>query len=64
MEHRNLWPTTIGFDTFENTDIVTYILTNYDINDPPSEARGDNLFDDDSEIVTNFKNQVYDKFNK
>jgi len=64
MEHRNLWPTTIGFDTFENTDIVTYILTNYDINDPPSEFRGDNLFDDDSKIVTNFKNQVYDKFNK
>ena len=64
MEMKPLWPTHVGFDTFDTTDIATYILTNYDINNPPSEARDENLFDDNSLELVNFKKQVYETFDK
>ena len=64
MEYKNLWPTTIGFDTFDSSEMVDYILLKYNINDPPSESKGDNLFDDTHPTMIKFKNQVYDVFNR
>lgn len=64
MEIKNLWPTHVGFDTFENTDIATYILTNYDMNNPQSAPSNESFFDDNSPVIDNFKKQVYEKFNK
>lgn len=64
MQVKEMWPTQIGFGTFESEDLVQHILLNYDMQSPPSELQGYNIFDDDSAIMTKFKEAVTDAFNQ
>lgn len=64
MEYKDLWPTTIGYGKFDSLELSQYIFTNYDLSNPPSESRGDNIFNDNTSYINNFKKIVYNAFDK
>ena len=63
MEYKNLWPTTLGFGKFDSLELSQYILLNYDMNNPPSDMDGKNIFNDHSSYMQKFQNDVYNAFN-
>ena len=63
MEYKDMWPTPIGFGKFDSLELSQHILLNYDIDNPPSDMRGENLFDDHSPLMQKFQNDVYNAFN-
>lgn len=59
---KNLWPTQLGYGKFDTTGLVDHILSNYDMNNPPSDLGGYNILDDDSEVMIGFSNKVFTAF--
>ncbi len=60
----NLWSTPIEHGKFEAPDLVSHILTTYDMTNPPSDVNNYNIFDEQSKAIINFKKIVYDNFKK
>ena len=63
MMIENLWPTPVGFGTFESIEFAQYILTNYNMEKPPGDADGNDIFKDDTSYMRNFKKIAYNAFN-
>lgn len=61
MEMTAGWPTMIGEGKFEIDGLVDHIFTSYDLNNPPSEVDGCNIFDDNSVAMQKFKTMAYEK---
>lgn len=64
MEYKDLWPTTVGFGKFDSLELSQYILMNYDMNNPPSDMQGKNIFNDRTSYMQKFQNDVYNAFNQ
>lgn len=58
------WPTMIGEGKFEIDGLVEHVLTSYDLNNPPGEVDGCNIFDDNSPEMNKFKDMVYSSFDR
>ena len=58
----NLWPTQVATGKFEIPGLVEHILTNYDLQSPPSDVGGYNILEDDSDVIIDFEEMVYQKF--
>jgi hypothetical protein len=64
MKITPMWSTPIGFGNFDSIELAQHILTNYNLDNPPSEARDENLFDNSSSYITNFRKIVYNAFDE
>ncbi len=64
MEYDAAWPTLIGKSNFDSLEISQYILTNYDLANPPADKYGYNIFDDESTCMRNFQQVAYNAFDE
>lgn len=64
MHYEHLWPTTIGVGRFEIPGLVDHIFTHFDLQTPPSEIDGYNIFDDHAPVMQAFQNKVFECFNE
>lgn len=64
MQFKDLWPTTIGSGKFDVPGLVEHIFTKYDLQAPPSDVGGYNIFDDDSPVMQSLVNTVYSSFDQ
>jgi hypothetical protein len=63
MQFEQLWPTVISSGKFEIPGLLDHIFLNYDLNNPPSEIDGYNIFEDQSPVMQQFQNLAYEAFN-
>ncbi len=58
----NLWPTTIIKDTIKDKELLDAVTNElfvmYDLYDPPSDIRQDNIFNSGSPVLERFKNEI------
>lgn len=62
MEFMNLWPTTVGVGKFSSEEFAQYILMNYNIEKPPGDADGFDIFEDNTSYMNSFKKTAYNAF--
>ena len=62
MEMTAGWPTMIGKGKFEVDGLIEHIFSSYDLDNPPSEVDGCNIFDDVSVVMKQFHSMAYEKF--
>lgn len=63
MELDYAWPTAIGKGKFDSLELSQYLLMNYDLSNPKSEADGYNIFEDGTSYISNFKEVALKAFN-
>ncbi len=58
----SLWPTTVIKDTIKDQEllgnVINELFSMYDLENPPSDIRQENIFDTDSKIIQKFKDDV------
>ena len=64
MDIDNLWPTQVASGKFEVPGLVEYILSNYDMQNPPGDTGGYNILDDGSDMMIDFEEKVYTLFDE
>lgn len=64
MQFEHLWPTTIGTGKFNIPGLRDHIFTHFDLQSPPGEIDGYNIFDDQSPVMEEFQNKVYQCFDE
>lgn len=60
----NLWPTQVAKGKFNMPGLAEHILTEYDLQSPPSDVGGYNIMDDGSDVIIDFEEMVYQKFDE
>ena len=64
MEYKMMWPTPIGFGKFDSLEFAQYILMNYNMEKPPGDADGFDIFEDNTSYMNEFKKTAYNAFNQ
>lgn len=65
MMFKHLWPTTVMFDKFKDSNLLKeltdVIFANFDMANPPSDFGNYSIFDLDSEVMDRFRTEVVEK---